>query len=222
MSDAPDKKFDPTESIRTLTSAPFKESYMTLREHQDTDRHYIGDSLPVPSASMIQTGGVASSPGVLPFVARADHVHESRIVWGYFNSSNVVVAPGNVYINTLSYTGWGKNMLASGQVLAFPYHGVYLIQLSLAIGRVSGGLFTNEMNVVFTYNNGSQSKTVLRQSNFDLPSPMYLNISDVVVNNTAPSANDNLQIAIQHNDSDNWNVSAQQLFVFKLSSEFSS
>lgn len=222
MSDAPSKSLDPTESVRTLTSKAFRETYMSLREHQDTDKHYIGDALPVPSSSMVQAIGASSSAGVQPFPARADHSHDAQLAWGFFSSGYQTVPPGSVFINNLTHTGWGKQMLASGQVLAFPYRGTYLIQIGMTISRDSGGIFQNEMNVLLYYANGSSSKTILRQSNFDLPGNMYLNLTDIAIANTAPSTNDNVQICVQHNDSSNWSVAIHQLFVFRVSSVFSS
>lgn len=218
MSDAPSKKFDPTESVRTLTSAPFKESYMTLREHQDTDKHYIGDSLPIASDSMMAPAGVGSTAGTLAFPARADHRHEERLVFGWFNSNYQTVAPGAVFINNLQFTGWGRNMLATSQVVAFPFPGIYFLHLNLSISRDAGGTFTNEVNFRFYYQNGSSSKYILRQSNFDLPNPMYVNMTDLtVIGNSAPSANDNVQIAVEQNDGSNWSVAVQDFFVFRIS-----
>lgn len=218
MSNAPSEKFDPTESVRTLTSKMFKESGMTLREHQDTDKHYIGDSLPVPSPSMVASSGVNSSVGVQAFPARADHAHELKTVWTWINSGALTVPPGSVFINNLSHTGWGRNMLVSGQVAAFPFPGLYIIQANLAVTRDAGGLFTNEMNILFYYNNGGSGKYILRQSNFDLPTPMYINVTDYAINTTAPSTNDNIQVCVQHNDSSNWTVSLQQLMIVRMSS----
>jgi len=212
------QKVDPTESVRTLTSAPFKERNLTIREHQDTDRHYIGDALPMPSDSQVKSIGSGPAAGVSPFPARVDHTHEVGTVWSYYTSPAMTVAPGSVFINNLTYSGWGRNSLVSGQVVAFPVKGLYFIQVEYLISRVGGGLFVNESNFVLTYNNGSSGKTVLRQSNFDLPLNMVVTITDYAIAQTAPSTNDNIQLCIQHNDSANWSVQVQQLFISKVSS----
>jgi hypothetical protein len=218
MSDAPAKQLDPTESIRTITSTVFKEQYMTLREHQDTDKHYIGESLPVPADSMVRSSGGTLTAGSLPFPARADHVHDSAMVWGYVNSGTMTVAPGSVYINNLQYAGWGRNMLASAQVVAFPRPGLYFVQAILIVNRQGGGNFANEVNVIFTYNNGTSNKVVYRGSTFDIPANFVLNITDYVVAQNAPSVNDNLQVAVQQNDTVSWDVAVQQLIVSRVGS----
>src|SRR5262249_40227927 len=141
-----------------------------LREHQDTDRHYIGDSLPVPSDVMTQSSGTTSSAGSVAFPARADHQHTQRAVWGLYNSGNKGIPPGSTYINNFAFTGWGRNMFVSQQVLAFPFHGLYLIVYCMKATRDGGGIFQNEMNIAFTYQNGSNSKLVYRTSMFDVPS----------------------------------------------------
>ena len=212
--------FDPTESVRTLKSDLYKEQTMTLREHQDTDKHYIGDALPVPSNSHIKPSGIGSSAGSSPFPSRADHVHEDRTTYGIFTSSGIAVPPGSTYINTLTHSGWGKNMLASGQVIAFPYGGIWMVQVNFFISRQGGGSFINEMNIVYTYSNGGYSRTILRQSNFDLPNQVIVSTVDIVPNNSAPSINDNVQFAVQHNDAATWDVSIQTLCVVRLGSAF--
>ena len=149
MSDTTETAFDPTESTRTLTSSPFKESNMTLREHQDTDKHYIGDSLPMPSLSQMKLSGGAASVGVLPFPARVDHVHDYGGTWGFFNSGYMTVAPGQVFINNLTWTGWGKNMLSSGQVLTFPSTGLYFIHWNIQIRDSLTSIFQDTLLLIY-------------------------------------------------------------------------
>lgn len=209
---------DPTESVRTLTSAPFKETYMTLREHQDTDKHYIGDSLPIPSLVQMQGVGVTTDVGKLPFPARVDHVHQGNNLWGYFTGTGMTVSPGSVFINNLVHSGWGRNMLASGQVVAIPVPGLYFIHIEFYIYRDGGGNFTNENNFVLYFTNGSQAKVILRQSNFDLPSSMVVTLSDFAIFPNAPSVNDNVQLNIQHNDVVTWTVYTQHLIVTRVAS----
>ena len=217
MSDTQEKAFDPTESTRTLTSDLYTEQKMTLREHQDTDKHYIGDSLPVPSNSQVVGTGTSSSAGSSPFPARADHSHDTRMLYGlYGNSAALTIAPGQSFINNLTFTGWGKNMLASGQIIAFPTPGVYHIHLNVFINRVGGGLYQNDSNIVFFYTNGSYARTVDRRSNFDLGGSLIVVATDVLHSSGAPSANDNVQFAIQQADVVNWTVSVQLLQITRL------
>jgi len=50
---------------------------LTIREHLDPDKHWIGETLAPPTQSEIAaTVGITSGPGDSPFVARADHLHK--------------------------------------------------------------------------------------------------------------------------------------------------
>lgn len=54
-----------------------QEEQLTIREHMDPDKHWIGEALAVPTQTEIAaTVGTTSSPGDSPFVARADHIHK--------------------------------------------------------------------------------------------------------------------------------------------------
>lgn len=209
--------FDPTESTRTLTSDLYTEEKMTLREHQDIDKHYIGDSLPVPSDVQVSSSGINKSAGKLPFPARVDHTHDQKTCYGIYTASNTI-APGQTFINTWSHTGWGKNILLSGQMIGFPYPGIWRYEANFYITRDGGGNFTNEMNVIAYYHNGTYSRIILRQSNFDLPTLIVVTVSDVVAFATAPDANSNVQLAIQHNDPANWTASIQTMVVYRIGS----
>lgn len=218
MSEAPTKSFDPTESVRTLSSDLYTERNMTLREHQDTDLHYIGDSLPVPSTSQAQPSGLASASGSSPFPARADHTHEDRIAYGYFSSTGLHTPPGQTFINNFTFTSWGRDSRASGQIILFPFPGLWFIQANLFFERnPAPSVFQQEMNILFFYNNGSFSRTVLRQSNFDLPSPMAVTVTDWYATTLVNSAY-NMQVAVQHNDVTSWWMSCQGLVISRLGS----
>jgi hypothetical protein len=59
------------------TTAQFDEENLTVYQHMDADKHWIGETLPVPTQSEIAaTIGVEAGPGDSPFVARADHTHK--------------------------------------------------------------------------------------------------------------------------------------------------
>jgi microcystin-dependent protein len=82
------------------STGPFKEENLTLRDHYDPDKHWIGESLPVPTQSEIAaTVGSTASPGDSPFPARADHTHKLDV--GYAPQSGDIKAS----IAT-SLTGW--------------------------------------------------------------------------------------------------------------------
>jgi hypothetical protein len=55
----------------------FEDKNLTLQDHLDPDKHFIGDSLPAPSSGEVATSiGVSSGTGSSPFPARADHTHK--------------------------------------------------------------------------------------------------------------------------------------------------
>jgi hypothetical protein len=209
------QKLDPTESIRTIQSKGFKEEFVTLREHEDTTLHYIGGALPMPSDSECAPIGIGEDAGDSPMPARADHSHDTRLLYGGFRSNgDLVCAPGSSYISNLINVS-GKNMLASGQVIAFPEHGVYLIESIMSIRKSVIDVLIGEVNVNHVTNNGGTSKNVWRSSNFDIPDYVTLNYADVFRTTTAPSLADNIQVNLQHNDNSNWYVQLG-ITVFRL------
>jgi hypothetical protein len=59
------------------TGYKLQEETLTIRDHLDPDKHWIGEALAVPTQTEIAaTVGSTSSPGDSPFVARADHTHK--------------------------------------------------------------------------------------------------------------------------------------------------
>jgi len=53
------------------------EAYLTIREHMDHDKHWVGESLPAPTlADVAATIGSVTAAGSSKFPARADHTHE--------------------------------------------------------------------------------------------------------------------------------------------------
>jgi len=69
----------------------YKEEYLTHREHMDHDKHFIGESLPIPTQSEIAaTVGSVSAVGESTFPARADHIHKV----GRLNHMLEIVTPG--------------------------------------------------------------------------------------------------------------------------------
>jgi len=58
------------------TESGFEEEFLTIREHTDPDKHWMGESLPVPTtADIAAVTGSVSSAGNSKFPARADHGH---------------------------------------------------------------------------------------------------------------------------------------------------
>jgi hypothetical protein len=61
---------------------------LTIRDHLDPDKHWIGESLGIPTQSEIAaTVGTISTPGESPFVARADHLH--KLGTGFITKANM-------------------------------------------------------------------------------------------------------------------------------------
>jgi hypothetical protein len=107
-------------------------------------------------------------------------------------------------------------MLVSGQILDFPYNGLYQITATLNISRVGGGTFAGQMNILFNYSGNTVARRVLRASNAGLPNDLSVTVTDMLFTTTAPSVNDDFQISIQHNDSVSWNVNVVQLAVMRV------
>jgi hypothetical protein len=96
---------------------------LTIRDHLDPDKHWIGESLGIPTQSEIAaTVGTVSTPGESPFVARADHQH--KLDGGIFPTYDFYSSPGTddattgtafaVWItmpSVLTIPSWAKNAL---------------------------------------------------------------------------------------------------------------
>jgi hypothetical protein len=79
---------------------------LTIRDHMDPDKHWIGETLPAPTqGDLAATVGITSGPGDSPFPARADHMHKVDIallpVFSTYNPSIVGITLGSgATINT--------------------------------------------------------------------------------------------------------------------------
>lgn len=194
--------FDPTESTRIIREPSFTERNVTLREHQDTDKHYIGDALPVPSPESVAPTTLWTAVGESPFPARADHSHAFRGMYSTISSTGMkIFPPGRFYWNNLQWTGYGRNMMATSQIINIPMDGLWRISCNFLCARTGGGNLKNEMNIIFAYNNGATEKNVFRTSNFDLPNNVVVAPFDEII---LAGATKNVQIAIEHNDEVTW------------------
>jgi len=62
---------------QTKNAEQVQDTPLTIREHLDPDKHWIGETLAPPTQGEIEaTIGTTSGPGESPFVARADHKHK--------------------------------------------------------------------------------------------------------------------------------------------------
>lgn len=73
---------------------------LTIRDHQDPDKHWIGETLPAPTQGDIPgTVGTLSGVGDSPFPARADHLHKLD---GSFFPRSINASPGSLIAATTS------------------------------------------------------------------------------------------------------------------------
>lgn len=95
------------------TGYKLQEVPLTVRDHLDPDKHWIGEGLGVPTQTEIAaTVGALSSPGDSPFVARADHIH--KLGTGVVQTANIAndavtankIADGTIDQAEFVDTGW--------------------------------------------------------------------------------------------------------------------
>lgn len=72
----------PSNIVQLKEGSPFKQSYLSKRDHDDPENHYIGEGLPV--SSVIRSASTTGKPdlGVSPIPAREDHVHGGALPIG--------------------------------------------------------------------------------------------------------------------------------------------
>lgn len=190
----------------------FEEETLTYREHNDPDKHWIGESLAEPSLQDTASAGQTTFPGTSNIVARSDHSHDTNLYRGIFTGNSVVCAPGTSYLN-----GWvfnsGNNILApsSTQTFLLPAEGLWEITVHLYIERSSGGVFTNEYTLISVINGGFNFFNS-RQSLFDIPG--FYVLSDTQQHRLA--LNDTIQFRYDHNDSSNHSIQSQNLSIIRL------
>lgn len=209
---------DPNESVRILEPGAFQEQPITLREHIDPDKHWIGESLPMPSQAHMKASGITTDVGRVPFVARADHQHDVSPLWSIIGrSANQTTGAGLNYLNTLSHAG-GRNLILSSQVFNLPVHGMYMIFIKITCARNGGGLFLGEAEVIGYFNNGASARYLLRQSIYDIPSTLVLEAFDIVYVDGS-FATPNYQFALATNDTGaTWNTQLDFIYVQRMSS----
>lgn len=185
-------------------AAPYKEEYLTVREHMDHDKHYIGDTLPVPTADEIAASGVTTVVGNSPIPARADHRHDVRLLYGeYFKSPSQSVASGAAaYITGIQYSrGYQYFDGASTQLFKFPIEGYYELYLHYLISRSSGGFPANiPIRIRFDYINGTSPSTVLERNHAEARGLEFGTLVQRVIF-TSVDATTNVQVLYENFDS---------------------
>lgn len=199
-------------------SGTVQDENITGRSHIDPDKHWIGESLPAASDQDTTFAGVTTSAGTSPFPARANHSHAARTVFSLYHlNPPKTVPPGNTYLSTFIHLT-GRNILAPGstQVFQFPMPGMYAIFMNWYVSRQGGGLFTGEMNISISYFNGTYTRGMMRQSNFDVPGELYGFVIDHAHFGSPLPANSNIQFRIDHNDTANWNFYVNYLEICRI------
>lgn len=138
----------------TNQNSAFREQNLTVRDHEDPDKHYIGGSLPIPTQSEIAaTVGSVSAVGNSPIPARADHAHKvdplllPRLVGWTPTISN----------HTL---GTGGSFAARAHAQRIVGSATSKIWLSLHIAYGTGGGPTGDMSFTLPYS--SLDRAILR------------------------------------------------------------
>jgi hypothetical protein len=197
----------------------FQQSPMMRIEHEDPGLHYIGEALPKPGDSEATWAGRGTSVGFSPIVARADHTHDTFLRYSVsYSSSAVVCPPGQTLITHTLLRGENYyDSGTSGSLLVMPQRGVWFVNTSLNINRAGGGTFTGEANIVFFYVNGTFSRIPYRNSLANIPTFYNINASDFIhYNDGSIGVNATVELAYQHSDVVNHEVSVAQLTITRL------
>jgi hypothetical protein len=203
---------DSSESTGKTTKA-FEEKPLTFREHEDGTKHYIGESLPVPSLADMLTAGQLTSVGTSIFPARSDHSHDVKSDWAIYNHANRGIAVGQTFMNNWNYIAGPVDFRVSGQIFQAIKTGVHYFEQNYQISRDVAGTFQNHFNLVSFYYNGTYQRPTYRTQMTGIPSPFYVSVSESVY----MLAGQNIQFAFQQNDTSNWSVIAEHLMIARWS-----
>lgn len=181
---------------------------LTISEHLDGDKHWIGEALPAASVQEMSSVGSSASIGTSPFPARADHGHGVDVLRGIHNCGNVVVGAGRSYLNAWAHSSRG-NLLApaSTQIFLIPLSGVWQMTAFFTTGRVAGGNYAGQVNIGVRINpiaGGFFDFYLYRNEITGLPGTQYVGVTldmDFVTG-------DYFQYYVEHNDGSNWNMTA--------------
>lgn len=120
----------------------FTEESLTEREHNDPDKHWVGETLPAPSVDDVKFAGVDTSAGASPFPARADHSHDTRARFCIARGpAGKAVAPGaTTYIDGIQLPWGGEDFrnVGSTQLFLFPQEGYWRVRVHYRIVRSAG------------------------------------------------------------------------------------
>ena len=151
----------------------FKEEPLTVRDHMDPDKHWIGETLPAPSEGEITYAGAETKVGESTFPARADHSHDGRNRYGAFRDTVLtgatagvnVPAGGSAYSNNLNF--WlGEDLRHTGskQLIDIPQEGAWQFNCHYTVQRSSGSFVAGTAFQIRSFwNNAASSRTHVYQ-----------------------------------------------------------
>ena len=187
---------EPSRETKTFEQEP-----LLKVEHEDPDKHWIGETIPAPSTSEVVGAGNENFAGNSPFPARADHSHDHFNIFGAYSSATTgdkTCPPGLTFLDNLDWQA-GRDLRAVGnQVLIFPSSGVWQTGLLLGVSRSGGGVFTGEAEVRFYYTNGTFFRILWRDGTADFVNVIFAQMTDWV--HYGDPTNANVQFAYGHND----------------------
>jgi len=186
----------------TSSSSLVEDEQLTVYQHMDADKHWIGESLPPPSIGEVQYAGVLTAVGTSPFPARADHSHDVRTRQTYLTVSKSVVAGTSVYIDGFATAGGWEDFLHSGstQLIDFPIEGVYIVSNRISITR-SSGVFPATLAYIlqFNYTNATSVHEV-ETGNLPEGRGRYTTMITEIISYGSITGSQNLQILYQNFD----------------------
>ena len=151
-----------------MTEGPFKETTLTIRDHEDPSKHFMGETLPIPSIGDVSVAGFVSGTGTSPIPARADHTHDNRFRWGSVRNVSGKTCAGTsggtkTYIDGLSYFD-GYDMLGASTQLMVPNRdGLYLSRIWYQITRSTGTFpATTFFDINVEYNGAATAHLLIR------------------------------------------------------------
>lgn len=189
-------------------SSLIEDEQLTVYQHMDADKHWIGESLPPPSIQEVQYAGVKTAVGESPFPARADHSHDLRTRQTLLTVTKSIPGPSTGYITGfVTAVGWEDFLHpASTQLIDFPVEGVYIINTRLTITR-STGVFPATLSYILnhSYTNATNVHEV-ETGNLPEGRGRYTSTVTEIISYGSITGTQNLQIQYQNFDSVAHNV----------------
>lgn len=192
----------------------FQQSPLTKLEHEDPALHYIGETLPKPGTTEADYAGSSNDVGTSPIPARANHRHDLNLMKGVYNRAVAVPCPPGSTLITLDHL-IGSDYKVSATLLSLPDSGYWFIHGIIAVARAGGGAFAGQHNVVFYYSGGASSRQVWRNSPVTLGASTTIPVGDFV--HYIDSSTKTFEMAYQHNDAVNHNITISTLTLIRLS-----